>query len=228
MMVDLKNCVEELEHWEEGKAVILCGEGGNFCSGGDLEMAKQSGFPDQAFKLSTWMMTILSRLSNLNMISICIAQGPTLGGGAEISMFCDYILVSDDVRYGFVHGKMGIVTAWGGGTKLIEKMGYHKALDLFLTSKLLSAEECVKLGIAEKVVSSSNCLGDTFLWLKEYLFHHYSVIRSFKQIANTSRKGNINDTLQCERQLTSVLWGGEENKKMLSKNIKHCASNGLN
>ncbi|KAK9889051.1 hypothetical protein WA026_004331 [Henosepilachna vigintioctopunctata] len=223
MMIDLRNCIEELENWKEGKAVIIHGEGGNFCSGGDLDLARKTGCPEGASIMSTWMMATLKRLSELKMLSVCIARGPTLGGGAELSVFCDYILVADDVKYGFVHGKMGIITAWGGGTKLMQKIGHNKAMYLFLTSKVLSAEECVNLGIAEKVVSSTNSVKDAVLWLNEYLIHHYQVIRSFKELVNTSKAGGDEVAcFSCERSLISVLWGGEVNKKMLSENIKHC------
>lgn len=44
-------------------------------------------------------------------------HGPALGGGSELAVFSDYILVTENVKLGFVHGKMGLSTAWGGGTR---------------------------------------------------------------------------------------------------------------
>ena len=117
MMVQLRQCILQLEQWKEGKAVLLCGLGGNFCSGGDLQFAKASGTQTEALHMSSWMQDTLNRLHNLPMFSVCLIQGPTLGGGAEITTFCDFIVASDDVKYGFVQGKMGIITAWGGSTR---------------------------------------------------------------------------------------------------------------
>lgn len=116
-MVDLRNCIEQLEGWEEGKAVIICGKGVNFSSGGDLNFVRLNAHPNNAANMSEWMMTTLKRFSRLQMVTVCVAHGATLGGGAEISMFCDYLLVAEDVKFGFIQGSLGIITAWGGGTK---------------------------------------------------------------------------------------------------------------
>lgn len=116
MMVELRRCVLELEQWQEGKAVLLCGQKDNFCSGADLDIARQTGTPKEAFQLSTWMLDTLERLKKLPLFSICLIQGPSLGGAAEIAIHCDFIIAVENVRFGFVQGKIGISTAWGGGT----------------------------------------------------------------------------------------------------------------
>lgn len=116
-MVDFRDCVEELETWEEGKAVILHGKEGNFCSGGDLNFARSAGNPEAAEGMSTWMHDALTRLKQLPLVSVCLVQGFALGGGAEIAVSCDYIIAAENAKLGLVHGKMGIITAWGGSTR---------------------------------------------------------------------------------------------------------------
>lgn len=116
MMVQFRQTIEKLEQWKEGKAVLLCGIGGNFCSGGDLSFAKISGTKKEALYMANWMQDSLTRLQNLPMFSVSLIEGPTLGGGAEIPTFTDFIVAADNVRYGLIQGKMGILTAWGGGT----------------------------------------------------------------------------------------------------------------
>lgn len=117
MMVDLLDCIVKLEQWKEGKAVIIYGIGNNFCSGGDLNLAKQTGNPLGASRICTWMQNAMKRLQSLSLLTLCIVHGPTLGAGAEISIFCDYILTTENVQYGFVEGKMGILTVFGAATR---------------------------------------------------------------------------------------------------------------
>lgn len=120
MMIDLRDHIIDLENWSEGKAIILHGEE-SFCSGGDLDLAKASGNLKGAQYISKWMQDTLIRLYKLPLISVCLLSGPSLGGGAEVSVFCDYLIASNDVRYGFVHGRLDIVPAYGGASRLDNK-----------------------------------------------------------------------------------------------------------
>lgn len=213
MMVELHDHIKTLEMWDEGKACILQGNGGNFSSGGDLNFARDSGTPEGASVMNTWMNDTLSRLSALKMFSVCYADGPTLGGGTEIALACDFILVNENVRFGLVHGKLGIVTAWGGGTRLTQRIGRHKALDLLLSARILSAKECVDIGIAQEIIPSMNINN----WLDIRLQHHYTVTRAFKEI--TTLPSNIAQSE--ERRIFLPFWGGELNKAALNKRVKH-------
>lgn len=69
-MVDFRNCIAELETWKEGKAVILCGSGNNFCSGGDLDFARATGTPQGGFNISTYMHDTLRRYRQLPLVSL--------------------------------------------------------------------------------------------------------------------------------------------------------------
>ncbi|KAJ3639955.1 hypothetical protein Zmor_003281 [Zophobas morio] len=225
MMVQLRQCILQLEQWKEGKAVLLCGLGGNFCSGGDLQFAKASGTQTEALHMSSWMQDTLNRLHNLPMFSVCLIQGPTLGGGAEITTFCDFIVASDDVKYGFVQGKMGIITAWGGSTRLVQKIGPKKALNLLLTSQILTAQGCVENGVADHVVPAQDALTKTLEWIEVRLQHHHRIVRSFKNVVNTATTDTLENSLNYEKALFSLTWGGDLNREALAKNIKHVNPN---
>ncbi|XP_044256184.1 ethylmalonyl-CoA decarboxylase-like [Tribolium madens] len=228
MMVQLRQCVQKLEEWKEGKAVLLCGLGGNFCSGGDLEFAKASGTQKEALYMSNWMQDTLTRLQKLPMFSVCLIQGPTLGGGTEVSLFCDFIIATEDVKYSFIHGKMGIITAWGGTTRLVEKIGGKKALNLLLTSQILNAQGCVENGIADHVVPVEDCLAKAMEWIDLRLQHHHQIIRSFKNCVNKAVRDTWENSLAYEKSLFSLTWGSEMNKEALAKNIKHIKMNNGN
>ncbi|XP_017773681.1 PREDICTED: ethylmalonyl-CoA decarboxylase-like isoform X2 [Nicrophorus vespilloides] len=219
MMVKLRECVEELEEWEEGKAVVLHGNGANLCSGGDLDFVKATGYPEAASIMNSWMQDTMMKLRNLPMVSVCLIQGPTLGGGAEISVYCDYILAAEDVKYGFVQGKMGIVTAWGGGTLLVQKLGRRKAMDLMLTSRILSADDCMDMDIADGVLKGPDYLGEVIEWLGPRIQHHHSITRTIKQIVASEE--DLQQSLESERKAFVPFWGGELNQKALEKRIKH-------
>lgn len=50
-------------------------------------------------------------------ISFSLVNGLAIGGGSELAVYSDYVICTENSKIGFVHGKMGITTAWGGGTR---------------------------------------------------------------------------------------------------------------
>lgn len=221
-MVDLRNCIEELERWQEGKGVIIYGAGKNFCSGGDLDFAKQISGEVAANTMSTWMAETLHSIQKLPLVTLCLLTGPTLGGGAEIATHCDYIVVADDVKCGFVHGKIGITTAWGGATGLYQRVGRRTALDLLLTSKIMNAQECMNVGFADAVVESENALEQALAWFKKKLIHDVELVRAFKQMSTCLLETSGRERMvKYEILQLSKVWGAPLNKALLAKKIKH-------
>lgn len=220
MMVEFRDCVEELENWHEGKGLILRGNGCNFCSGADLHFAKVSTSQD-GLEMSKWMRDALVRLQKLPLVSVCLVHGPCFGGGVELSIFCDYIIAADDVRFGFVQGKMGIVTAWGAGTRLVQKIGHKKALEILLTSKVMNADECVNVGLVDHVVPSPANLLNVQDWIKARLFLPHQITRAFKTIVSKTHDYSYADAFKIEEEIFAPFWGGPLNKQAIDQNIKH-------
>ncbi|CAG9766019.1 unnamed protein product [Ceutorhynchus assimilis] len=219
MMSDFRNCITKLESWKQGKAVIILGRGQNFCSGGDLDFVKNHPTQKGGLYFSTLMRDILKRLEQLPLFSVALVHGATLGGGTEVAVACDYILVSEDVKFAFVQGKLGIITAWGAATRLTKAIGTKKALDLLLTSRILTAQECLDIGLASGIVTEENKLEDCLEWTRRRTRHSCNVTRAFKLAVSQSNL--FDESLRNELELFLPLWGCPENREALSKNIKH-------
>ena len=195
-----------------------------FCSGGDLNTVRQISNPDDGFKMSTFMHKTLTKLHQLPLISVALVQGKALGGGAELATACDFRLFTANGEIGFVQGKMGVVTGWGGGTRLVQLLGQHRALDLLLTSRQVAASEAVNMGIANAITQSTGlneAIEETKDWLKVKLTHAPQIIHALKHLVATARAVPYEDSLMNERQVFAMLWGGDANKKALEQNIKH-------
>lgn len=104
---------------------------------------------------------------------------------------------------------------------MVEKIGQHKALDLLLTSKILSAEECVSIGLAEHIVHAENALEEIEEWLKTRIQHHHTVTRGIKKIVCDVANQNLQESFDYEKSIFIPFWGSKTNKEALSKRIKH-------
>uniref|UniRef100_A0A1B6FY39 Ethylmalonyl-CoA decarboxylase n=1 Tax=Cuerna arida TaxID=1464854 RepID=A0A1B6FY39_9HEMI len=219
MMVDLSNAIKQLESWEAGKGILIYGADNNFCSGGDLNFAQKTGTAEGGYKMATFMQNVLTRLQNLPMVSVAFIEGFAIGGGAELAISCDFRLFSNkDAAMGFVHGRMGIIPAWGGLTTAIQTLGYRTALDLVTTARVVRAAEAEQLGLSDALVSD---LSGALDWLAQRTQYDVSVVRAVKCVANNTRQLGSDNLLDFEKRVFSPLWGGPANKLALSQRIKH-------
>lgn len=75
-----------------------------------------------------------------------------MGGGAELSIACDYRIMAGDCKgLGFVHGRMAIVPAWGGTRRLVNAIGYRKALEVLTTACVYSPDSALRIGLIDAV-----------------------------------------------------------------------------
>lgn len=75
MMIELDEIVNKLDQWIDCKGVILHGADGNFCSGGDLNLAKRLNNPERAYAMATFMNNVLEKLRKLPMITVAYIEG---------------------------------------------------------------------------------------------------------------------------------------------------------
>lgn len=105
--------------------------------------------------------------------------------------------------------------------RLVRKVGHQKALELLLTGKVLTAKDCIDLGLAQTTVPPDQALLKTLDWLTPKLQYHHSILRAMKEIVSNNNDYSYEEALQLEKQRLGPFWGGELNRQALAKNIKH-------
>jgi len=75
MMSDLDEITDKLYQWTECKGAILYGTNGNFCSGGDLKLAKKMNNPLNGYAMSVYMGHILDKFKKLPIITVAYIDG---------------------------------------------------------------------------------------------------------------------------------------------------------
>jgi len=74
-MSDLDQITDKLYQWTECKGAILYGADGNFCSGGDLKLAKQMNNSTNGYAMSVYMGNILDKFKKLPIITAAFING---------------------------------------------------------------------------------------------------------------------------------------------------------
>ncbi|XP_069743072.1 ethylmalonyl-CoA decarboxylase isoform X2 [Narcine bancroftii] len=208
MMLDFRDKVEELEHWTNGKGLILRGANNTFCSGSDLRAVK----------------AILNPECRLPLISIALVQGKALGGGAEVATACDFRLMTSGSEIRFVHKLVGLVPGWGGATRLIKLIGYRNALKLLSSAQRVDPAMGLNIGLIDEILVSSNeegSLQEAHNWLNQYVRGSSQVIRAIKNVVVSGRELSQEESLKNEKIIFGTLWGSPGNLKALAQGIKY-------
>ena len=181
---------------------------------------------EDGLKMATLMQYNLNRLQALPMITMSLIQGKALGGGAEISVATDLRLMTESSKFGYVHCRVGIAAAWGGGSRLVQLVGPSKAIELMSSGRLVRADEALRLGIANSILDDSDLTNEQVIekakdYLKQHLIGAKSTIMAMKSLVNAARTLPLEQALVAEGQILSSIWGKPPHLEALNNNIKH-------
>jgi enoyl-CoA hydratase len=127
------------------RAVLLAGAEGNFAAGADLgEIESKSsldGFND--LRKAHWA-TIRAFPKPL----VAAVDGFALGGGFELALMADCLVLGDTARIGLPETTLGLIPGAGGAQRLLSLVGRARATRLVLTGEILPAATAFDWGIA--------------------------------------------------------------------------------
>ena len=79
-------------------------------------------------------------------------QGYAIGAGFQLALSCDLRVVTDDAQFSMKEPALGLVPDLTGTKPLVAAVGYQRALEICATTRMVGAEEAVRLGLAMTAV----------------------------------------------------------------------------
>jgi 3-hydroxyacyl-CoA dehydrogenase/enoyl-CoA hydratase/3-hydroxybutyryl-CoA epimerase len=140
--------------------VLLSGKPATFIAGFDLDEIVEVTDPAAAEEGSRVGHRLFGSWSRLPFPTVAAVQGTCLGGGTELSLASDFIVISDrpDIRIGLPEIRLGIIPAWGGCSRLPGRVGLAAALDIILAGKAVNSRKAFKIGLADALLPDAGFL----------------------------------------------------------------------
>jgi len=135
--------------------VIVTGAGRAFCSGGDIQGMgeRRERTPLQRKnELAAHVHRVPLALESVDKPVIAAINGAAAGAGLDLALQCDLRYAASSARLGETYVRVGLVPGAGGTWFLPRLVGTAKALELFWTGDLISAEEAERIGMINKAV----------------------------------------------------------------------------
>ena len=146
---ELLETISKAEADENVRIVILRGEGRGFCAGADLT---EERYQPVDVQLETEYKPILLAITEGQKIYIASVSGAAAGIGSALAMSCDMIFMSEDAYIYLAFAAIGLVPDGGANWHLLKALGYTGAFEAIVEGRKITAEECLKLRVANAVV----------------------------------------------------------------------------
>jgi enoyl-CoA hydratase len=154
MHAELSEIFDRINRDVDIDVVVLTGAGRAFSAGGDANWMKELVVkPREWQRKAVESRRLWVSLMDLEKPLICRLNGPARGMCATIVALCDIVIASDSATLADTHTNMALAAADGANVIWPLIIGFHRAKDLLLTGRVLSARDAEKLGLVNVVVA---------------------------------------------------------------------------
>lgn len=141
----------------------MTGSGRAFCAGADMqalnsiasgneEIPEHRPASSRASAANPNYQGRFSWMLGLKKPVICAINGPAVGMGFAITLYCDFRVAAQSARMGLIFPRRGLAIEFGSSWMLPRIVGLTNAMDLAMTGRLIDANEAQRLGLVSRVV----------------------------------------------------------------------------
>jgi enoyl-CoA hydratase/carnithine racemase len=170
---EVRAAMEEADQDDNVRVIVLTGAGRGFCAGADMSLLNtvaQKGLDEarraQAVQPAsggregarTDFRKKYSYFPAVTKPVIAGINGPVVGLGLVITLYCDLRFASDGARFGTAFAQRGLIAEYGMAWMLPRLVGHANALDLLFTARMIDATEALRMGLINQIYPQESFL----------------------------------------------------------------------
>jgi enoyl-CoA hydratase/carnithine racemase len=178
MEQEVRRAMSEAAADDQVRAIVLTGAGRGFCAGADMSLLQDvverrvHPLPD-AQPSSSMPNGDMARADFQRQYSyfpaipkpvIAAINGPAVGLGLVIAMFCDLRFASEDAKFGTAFARRGLIAEYGLAWLLPKVIGHANALDILLSARIFSAQEALRMGLVNQMLPAAAFLDQVYAY----------------------------------------------------------------
>lgn len=158
MWRELRGVFSELQQRTDLRAVLVVGEGGHFCAGGDIAEYTDFRFEPEGLRdfheNDVWGG--LSAMLACDLPVLAQIEGNCMGAGVEIASCCDIRIAGRGARFGAPIAKLGFPMAPREAELVAREAGLATARQMLLEAAVLDASTMLARGFLQNVVPDAD------------------------------------------------------------------------
>jgi len=201
----LKAVFEALDADDRVRVIVVRAVGKHFSSGGYI-MGFLEASPEHVSKLA-WNIASPARCSKP---VIAANRGYCFGVGFELSLACDFRLVTETTQYALPEQKLGQIPGSGGSARLQKIIGITRTKDIVMRSRRIKGQQAYDWGIATEIVADGELEAATDALVKELVAFAPLAQRTAKKLLNDTEDSTLSIAIELEGHCYSRLRASED------------------
>jgi enoyl-CoA hydratase/carnithine racemase len=198
---ELNRAVRQVRDDRDCRILILRGAGDTFCAGDDIAEFNTWGPEDPYWQVRLYQETV-QIIEDLTPITVAAVDGVCTGGGLELTLVCDFVIATDQSRWGMPEIDWDITPGWGGTSRLPRFAGRRKAKEWNLIGALFDAATAERYDLVNRVVAPEDLTAEVEALCEVMLRKHPLTVRRTKFIMNKGADLHISGALAFEVPIT--------------------------
>lgn len=228
MFRDLAEAGDSLKGNDDVRAVILAGQGENFCAGidtsvfGDLianikDIRAQMLAPPKGQSANLFQKPA-HVWQELRVPVIAVLQGAVFGGGAQIALGADFRFAAPDTRMSIMESKWGLIPDMGITQNLPKLVRADQAKDLMMTARVLDCRAAENLGLITRVCDDP--LSEARAYAQEIAGRSPEAVQGAKALVEQTWTAQPGDGLKLEAELQAPIIGSPNQIEAVMANVQ--------
>ena len=192
---EMAAAIDALEADPKIRVLILTGAGRAFTAGLDLDEWAAPG----VVAAGAYEHDAVETLKRFSGPVIGAINGLAMTGGVEIALACDVLIASTEARFADSHAQVGLLPGWGGSARMVRRIGLHRAKELALTARFLSAEEAGAWGFVNHVVAPEALRPSAEAMARQMLACVPEALVAYRKLLDDEAGMTLADALRFER-----------------------------
>ena len=224
MEQEVRQAMREAAGDDHVRVIVLTGAGRGFCAGADMSLLQSvvdrgvhplpdepaaDGRPEGDGSRADFERQY-SYFPAIPKPVIAAVNGPAVGLGLVLAMFCDIRFASEDAKFGTAFARRGLIAEYGLAWLLPKVIGHANAMDILLSARIFGAQEALRLGLVNQVFNAADFSDQVYAYatdlaervsprsmrvIKRQVYE--AMFQTLGQALDTSTK-EMRASLQCE------------------------------
>lgn len=192
----------------EVRAIVITGAGRAFCAGADL----RGGSGEREFRrvLTTEYNPLIEAIRRVPKPVVASVNGVAAGAGVSLAFAADLVIAAAEARFVPAFNRIALVPDSGLTRTLVRAVGRHRALEILLGERELTADDARDAGLVAAVVPAERLVAEARSLALRLASSATGAIGLTKRLVNAAEDATLADSLSAEAALQDLAGRGAD------------------